>query len=244
METVAPISKTTEHSIGILPIVFSRYLYVIFLATVFVLFDLIVVVFNAWFGSDFVNDSVFLGLFSRKEEIAVGIFGDLIDAFFAVMSENLVQHLTISQNLVCMNVDVADLPADPAVWLVQHDSRVRQGTSFAFSAAGQQHGRAAGSLTDAIRRDRARQHLHRIVNGHRCDHVATGRVQVKVNIFFLVFALQVKQFHNKFVCVPCVDLALKENDSVFQQQVTQGHLALALHSRVVVLRVSNLAKRA
>ncbi len=57
---------------------------------------------------------------------------------------------------------------------------------------------------------------------------AAGRIDVEVNRLAAIFALQVEQLHHQFVGVAVVDLALQQNDPVFQQQITQGHLPLAL----------------
>ncbi len=46
--------------------------------------------------------------------------------------------------------------------------------------------------------------------------------------FAAVFALQVEQLHHQFVGVAVVNLALQQNDAVFQQQVAQSHLPLPL----------------
>ena len=61
-----------------------------------------------------------------------------------------------------------------------------------------------------------------------------GRVDVEVDVFAAILALQVEQLHHQFVGVAVVDFALQEDDAILQQQIAQRHLALAL----VVLRIA------
>ena len=73
-----------------------------------------------------------------------------------------------------------------------------------------------------------RQDLHRVVDGQRGGDAAAGRIDVEVDVLAAVFALQVEQLHHQFVGVAVVDLALQEDDAVFQQQIAQRHLPLPL----------------
>ncbi len=57
---------------------------------------------------------------------------------------------------------------------------------------------------------------------------AARRVDVEVDVLAAILALQVQQLHHQFVGVAVVDLALQEDDAVFQQQIAQRHLPLAL----------------
>jgi hypothetical protein len=49
-----------------------------------------------------------------------------------------------------------------------------------------------------------------------------------MNLLAAIFALQEQELHYKLVGVAVVDLALQEDDPVFQQQIAEGELALPL----------------
>ena len=49
-----------------------------------------------------------------------------------------------------------------------------------------------------------------------------------MDVLAAIFALQVEQLHDDFVGVAVVDLALQENDAIFQQQIAQRQLPLPL----------------
>jgi hypothetical protein len=53
-------------------------------------------------------------------------------------------------------------------------------------------------------------------------------------IFSTILALQEEELHHDFVRIAGVDFPLKENDSVFKEQISQRHLTLAL---VALMRV-------
>ena len=134
----------------------------------------------------------------------------------------------VLEDFVGLDLDVGDLAADLAVGLVDHHLGVRQGEALALGAAGQEHGAAAGRQADAVGGHRATENLHRVVDGQRGADAAAGRVDVEVDVLAAVLALQVQQLHHQLVGVAVVDLALQEDDAVFQQQIAQRHLPLAL----------------
>src|SRR5689334_10449124 len=66
-----------------------------------------------------IYDAILLRLIGAQEEVPVGIFGDLVERLAGVFGQDLVQHLAITQNLVGLNFNVADLALHPAIWLMQ-----------------------------------------------------------------------------------------------------------------------------
>ncbi len=178
---------------------------------------------------DFVDEAVFFGGFGGQEEVSIGVFGDIFDRFPGVVGEDIVEDFPVSEDFIGLDFDIADLSTDSTVRLVDHDAGIGEGESFTFGTSGEEDGGAAGGLPDTIGGDRAAEDLHDIVDGERGDDVTAGRIEVEVDVFLFVFALEVEQFHNDFVGVSGVDSALQENDSVFKQQVAERHLALALH---------------
>ncbi len=70
--------------------------------------------------------------------------------------------------------------------------------------------------------------MHGVVNGEGCNHFATGTVDVKMDVFAAIFALQVKQLHHNIIGVAGMDIALQKDDSIFEQQVAERQLTLTL----------------
>src|SRR5436190_13965115 len=94
-----------------------------------------------------VDQAKFLRLVGGKITVALGRLGDFVDRLTGVERQDLVEALTILEDLVGLNFDVGNLPADLAPGLVDHDLRVRQGEALALGAGGQNDGRAAGRQT-------------------------------------------------------------------------------------------------
>ena len=145
-----------------------------------------------------------------------------------MLGEDGVEHFAGVQDLVGLDFDVGDLAAHLPVGLVDHHLGVRQGEAFSLGAAAEEHGPAAGGHPHAIRRHRATENLHRVVDGQRGADAAAGRIDVEVDVLAAVLALQVQQLHHQLVGVAVVDLALQQDDAVLQQQIAEGHLPLTL----------------
>ena len=107
---------------------------------------------------------------------------------------------------------------------MDHDLRMRQRESFSSRSASQKDRTTTGGESDAIRCNRTRENIHRVVDGHCCRDTTAGRIDVELDVFPLVLALQIKQLHDQLVSIPIVDLTLQEHDSVLQQQIAQRHL--------------------
>ena len=142
--------------------------------------------------------------------------------------QDAVEHVAGVEDFLGLNLDIGDLPTHLAVRLVNHNLGVGQGEAFALGAAGQEDRSAAGSQPYAVGADRAGEDLHRVVDGQGSADAAAGRIDVEVDVLAAVLALQVQKLHHQFVSVAVVDLALQEDDPIFQQQVAQGQLTLAL----------------
>src|SRR5690606_22361068 len=113
----------------------------------------------------------FLG---RHEEVAVRVFGDLSHIAAGVLCDDLVEHLTGAKDFASLNLDVGDLSAHTAVGLVEHDAGVGQAVTLPLGSAGEKDGGAGSSLTNAVGRHVAGEHLHRVVHREGRDDVATG----------------------------------------------------------------------
>ncbi len=170
-----------------------------------------------WSGEDFIDQAVFLGSLCGQEEVTVGVFGDLFDRLASVVGEDAVEQLAVTEDFERLDFNVRNLARYTASRLVNHDAAMGQAITLAFGPASQQDGRSTCSLADAISCDWACQDLHRVVNRQRCDDFATGAVDVEMDVLAAIFALKVEQLHYDFIGIAGMNVALQENDAVFQQ---------------------------
>ena len=85
-----------------------------------------------------VDEAVFLGLHRGQVAVAIGVPGDSLDRLAGVAGEDLVDDVPALDDLLGLDLDVGDLPADLAIGLMDHDLGVRQREAAALGAAGQQ----------------------------------------------------------------------------------------------------------
>ena len=171
---------------------------------------------NGRFHENLIHQAVILGRLSGQEEVAVGVLGDLLHIFACVGCQDAVEQVSVAQNFNGLNFNVRDLAGDAARRLVHHHAAVRQAIAFALRSTSQQNCRSAGRLADAVGSDRAREDLHGVIDRQRGDDFAAGAVDVKVDIFAAIFALQVEQFHYDVIGIAGMDIALQEDDTVLQ----------------------------
>lgn len=188
----------------------------------------LLVFFDSGFREDFVDQTVFFGFDGGEEVISFGVGCDLIGRFAGVFGQNIVELAAEPKDFTSLDLDIGDLSANTSVRLVNHDRAVGQAVPFASSSSGEEYRRSAGGFTDAIGCYRATEHLHGVVDRQSRPDFATGGVDIKVDVLAAVFALQVQQFHDDFVGVAGIDFSLEKHNSIFQQQIAQCHLTLAL----------------
>ena len=117
---------------------------------------------------------------------------------------------------------------------MDHDLGVGQGVALAARAGRENDRGAAGGDAHAVRRNRTFHVLHGVVDGQRRGHRAAGAVDVKMDFLSPVLVLQEQQLLDGDVGQVVGDRrvtaglrgAAEENDTVFQEQVRQGHLPL------------------
>lgn len=189
---------------------------------------LVVFVLVGWSCQDVIDQTVCFGFVCTQEKVAIGVFRDRLDGLAAVGGNDFVQNVTVAEHFRSLDFDIADLTTNATHGLMHHHSAIRQAVPFAFGSADQQHGSTTARFTNAVRRDVARQDLHRVVDRERCCHAPAWRIDVEVNVFAAVFALQIQQLHDQFIGVAGMNFALQKNDAVFQQQVAQCELTLTL----------------
>ena len=149
--------------------------------------------------------------------------------------EDLVEPLALLQDLVGLDLDVRDLPADLAVRLVDHHLRVRQAVALALGAGGEQDRRAAGGQAHAVGVDRRFEELHRVVDRQRRRDAAAGAVDVHVDVGGLVLVLEEQEPLDDDAgeevgddrAAAGVGTGADEDDAVLEQQVAEGHHPLA-----------------
>ncbi len=141
---------------------------------------------------------------------------NLLHGLAGMFSQDAVENFASLDDLVGLNFDVGNLPADAAVRLMDHDLGVLEREPLSFFATCQEHRTATCREAYAIGRHGAGNHLHGVVDRERRGHAAARRIDIKVNILAAIFALQVQELHHQFVGVAVVNLALQEDDAVFE----------------------------
>jgi len=130
-----------------------------------------------------------------------------------------------------LDLDIGGLPVDPAVGLMDHDLGVWEDVSFPLGAGGEDDRPAAHRAADAVGRHSAGQELDRVVDRQRVVDAAAGRVDVEVDVLLAVLVGQVEQAHDDRGGRAVMDLTDEEDDAIFEQQLVDRHLAVALHAR-------------
>ena len=118
-------------------------------------------------------------------------------------------------------MSVAWPPAWPQGWW----SRIRacgQGQALARRAGRQQHGGGRGGLPEADRGDVGLDVLHRVVDGEQRGDVATGGVDVDVDVLVGVLGLEVQQLGADQVGDRVVDRRAQEDDVLLEQPASRG----------------------
>src|SRR5690606_10924063 len=138
--------------------------------------------------------------------IAVARFVNLFDRFSGVSGHDFIESLSGTNDFVGLNFDIGNLPADASVGLMNHDFGVLEGKPLARRSTGKQHGPSTRCQAHAVSSHGAGNHLHCVVDGQCRGDAAAGRVNVEVNIFAAVLALQVKELHHEFVGIAVVNL--------------------------------------
>ena len=106
---------------------------------------------------------------------------------------------------------------------------MRQGQALALGAGGQQHRRRRRRLAEADRGDVVADELHRVVDREQRGDVATGAVDVDVDVLVGVLRLEVDQLGADQAGDLVVDRRLQEDDVLLQQPAVEvvGPLAAA-----------------
>ena len=106
---------------------------------------------------------------------------------------------------------------------------MRQGQPLALGAGRQQHRRRRRRLAEADRGDVVADELHRVVDGEQRRDVATGAVDVDVDVLVGVLGLEVDQLGADQAGDLVVDRRLQEDDVLLEQPAVEvvGPLAAA-----------------
>ena len=101
--------------------------------------------------------------------------------------------------------------------LVNHDAAAGQGVALALGAGGEQHRAHRRSLADAVRRDGARDELHRVVDREARRDAAARRVDVHRDLLLRVLRLQEEELRDDRVGRVVRHLAAEHDDAVLQE---------------------------
>ncbi len=125
------------------------------------------------------------------------------------------------------DLDVARLALGSGIGLVEKDAGVGQGETLARCAGRQQHRGRRRRLPEADRGDVGLDVRHRVVDGEQRVDVATGAVDVEVDVLVGVLRLEVQQLGADEVGDEVVDRPAEEDDVLAEQPGEQVTADLA-----------------
>ena len=144
-----------------------------------------------------VDDTVVFGLLAGHEKIAVGVCVDLFDILLGVLRKDRVEALLDVEDLFGLDRDIRGLSLRAAQRLVDHDSGIGQGITFAGRPRCQEDRPHTGGLANAHRGDIRADVLHGVVDGQSGRHQAPRRVDVKIDILFRIFRFKKQHLSNE-----------------------------------------------
>jgi hypothetical protein len=171
-----------------------------------------------FFGENLVDEAVLFGILGGHVVVAVDVLEDLLDGLLRRGLVDARQHAPRGDQVAGGDLHVGGLAADlldPG--LVDQDLGVGQGDALARGAAGQQDRAHRGGHAGADRRDVGLDQLHGVVDRQSGRHAAARAVDVHVDIFIGVFALQEQQLGDHEVGQVVVDRAADEDDPLLEQ---------------------------
>ena len=166
---------------------------------------------------DAVHQAVVLGFLRRHVVVAVAVRLNLSRALPGMKGKDFVRSFVHPNQILDLDFDIARLPSAAALRLMNHDAGVGQGKAFALSARAQQHSARAQRLTDAVSVHVAGQKLHRVVNRQAGGNVASRRIDIQVNVLFLIRHLQKKQLGNDYISHGIIYRRAQKNDPILEQ---------------------------
>ena len=105
-------------------------------------------------------------------------------------------------------------------WLMDHDSRIRQGKAPPLCPRRKDHGTEGHSHSHTDRGNGALYELHGIINSQSCCYHAARRINVKIDIFTVILRIQIQHLCNKHVCgirSEFTVVATYEDDAIHQK---------------------------
>src|SRR5699024_7591876 len=166
-----------------------------------------------------IDETVFLGLLGREEEVAFDVVRDLRGLLVRVLGQSLLQPFAHPQHLGGLDLEVGGLTLTLTLHgrLVDEHTRIRQGQPLARSAGGQQHGGGRGGLPEADGLDLRLDVLHRVVDrGHRGERTA-GRGDVERDVTVRILRFEDQQLGHDIVGARVVDLGAEEDHAVVEE---------------------------
>ena len=104
---------------------------------------------------------------------------------------------------------------------------MRQRVPLALRTRSEQHGSSRGGLAEAEGRHVGLDELHRVVDREQRSDVATGRVDVEVDVLVGVLRLQEQHLRTHQVRNRVIDWGAEEDDALLQQARVEVVGALA-----------------
>lgn len=168
-------------------------------------------------GDDFVDEAVLHGFVCAHEVVAFSVGFNGFCWLAGVFGEDLVELVLGFEDAFGVDLNVCCLSLHAAQDLVDHDLRVWKGEAFAFGAACEKNSSHGGCHADTDGGYVWFDVLHCIIDGEACCDGSTRRVDVDLDVFGFVFALEEEELCYHDVCDLIVDLGAEHDDAIFEE---------------------------
>ena len=180
---------------------------------------------------DLINDAIIQRFVRGHEEIAVGIFGNLLHGLIAVVGHVLVETGLGEKDLLGLNFNIGSRTLSTTKRLMDHNTSIGQGLALARSSSSEKEGTHTCRHTEANGLNIARDELHGIVNSKTSRDGSTRRVDVQSDVGLRILVGQEQKLRHKNVGHLIIDISTKKQNAILEQLRNYINLLSSMHHR-------------
>ena len=166
---------------------------------------------------DLINDAIIQRFVRGHEEIAVGIFGNLLHGLIAVVGHVLVETGLGEKELLGLNFNIGSRTLNTTKRLMDHNTSIGQGLALARSSSSEKEGTHTCRHTEANGLNIARDELHGIVNSKTSRDGSTRRVDVQSDVGLRILVGQEQKLRHKNIGHLIIDIGAQKQNAILEQ---------------------------
>src|SRR5581483_4997381 len=132
-----------------------------------------------------------------------------------MFGDDLVNAATQAQDFTRGDLDISRLTFRATEWLVDQNGGIRQAEAFAFLSGRQEDRAHAHRHAHTYRRDIWFDVLHGVIDGQACINAPTRRVDIHLDVFGGILALEVEQLCDGNIGNGVINRRADEDDALF-----------------------------